>query len=97
MARGDGREGPFSELYRSSAWKRVRLVILKRDKWRCKIRGRKCKGVAVEVDHIVRLIDGGAQLDPDNLRAACKPCNRGRRPGASQPPARGEVPASREW
>lgn len=97
MARGDGREGPFSELYRSAAWKRVRLFVLERDERRCKILGRRCTGVATEVDHIVRLIDGGAQLDPDNLRAACRTCNRGRRPGASQPPPRAEVTASREW
>lgn len=97
VARGDGREGPFSELYRSAAWKRIRLVVLERDQHRCQIRGRRCKGIATEVDHIVRLIDGGAWLDLDNLRAACRPCNRGRRPGASQPSPRGEVPPSREW
>lgn len=97
MARGDGREGPFSELYRSSVWRRIRLVILKRDGYRCQVRGRRCTGVATEVDHIVRLIDGGAPLDPDNLRAACRRCNRGRRPGASQAPPRAEVPASRVW
>jgi 5-methylcytosine-specific restriction endonuclease McrA len=97
VARGDGREGPFSELYRSAAWKRVRKFVLERDAGRCKIRGRKCKGVATEVDHIVRLVDGGAALDPDNLRASCRPCNRGRRPGVSQATPRAGVPASREW
>jgi 5-methylcytosine-specific restriction endonuclease McrA len=73
------------------------LVVLKRDEYRCKIRGRRCTGVATEVDHIVQLIDGGAPLEESNLRAACRRCNRGRRPGASKPAPRGEVPASREW
>lgn len=97
MARGDGREGPFSWLYRTAAWRRVRLVVLERDAWRCKIKGPRCTGVATEVDHIVQLIDGGALLDPDNLRAACRRCNRGRRPGARQAAPRAEVAPSREW
>ena len=30
---------------------------------------------ATEVDHIVRLEDGGERLDPANTRALCKPCH----------------------
>lgn len=56
-------------------WRRVRLVVLARDGYRCRIRGPRCTDVATTVDHIVELARGGARLDPDNLRAACKPCN----------------------
>lgn len=52
--------------------------MLERDGWRCRINGAKCEGVAGEVDHIVPKDAGGAALDPINLRAACKTCNRGR-------------------
>ncbi|MEW8052719.1 MAG: HNH endonuclease signature motif containing protein [Candidatus Thiodiazotropha sp.] len=30
---------------------------------------------ATEVDHIVRMSEGGAALDPDNLQSLCKPCH----------------------
>jgi HNH endonuclease len=63
---------------RSMAWQRIRIYVLERDRYRCKIRGAHCKGDATEVDHIVPRADGGALFDPDNLRAACKPCNGGR-------------------
>ena len=59
-------------------WRRVRLVVLERDGWRCRIRGPKCTGDADEVDHIVPVEAGGSRLDMANLRAACGTCNRGR-------------------
>jgi 5-methylcytosine-specific restriction protein A len=70
-----GRNDP---MLRSVAWRRVRVYVLIRDRYTCQIRGRKCKGHATEVDHIVSRADGGALFDPANLRAACKPCNGGR-------------------
>jgi 5-methylcytosine-specific restriction endonuclease McrA len=57
------------------AWQRVRLAILARDGYRCRLALPCCTGVATEVDHIVELAAGGARLDPANLQAACKPCN----------------------
>lgn len=59
----------------SPAWKRLRRLILERDRDRCQIRGPKCSTVATEVDHIVARADGGSMWDPRNLRAACRPCN----------------------
>lgn len=59
-------------------WRRTRLFVLDRDGWKCKIRGPKCLDWATEADHIISRADGGALLDPRNLRAACKPCNGGR-------------------
>jgi 5-methylcytosine-specific restriction endonuclease McrA len=55
-------------------WRRSRLTILERDHYECQIRGPKCSGVATEVDHIIPHMYGG-DSGPDNLRAACKPCN----------------------
>lgn len=57
------------------AWKQVRLTILARDNWTCRIRLPGCQVHANEVDHIIPLAQGGARLDPRNLRAACQPCN----------------------
>jgi hypothetical protein len=68
-----------SRNYADTAWKRTRLQILQRDGYRCQIRGPKCKIKATEVDHIVNVDDGGARLDPANLRAACKSCNVSKR------------------
>lgn len=56
-------------------WAKVRLLILDRDDRKCRIRDKKCTGVATEVDHIVPINAGGARLDPSNLRASCKQCN----------------------
>ena len=58
----------------TQAWKRLRLVILERDKWQCQIRLRGCKGRADQVDHIRPMTRGGGH-HPGNLRAACKHCN----------------------
>src|SRR5688572_8571010 len=55
-------------------WPRVRLEILHRDGWVCRVLGPTCKGHATTVDHIVPLSRGGARLDPANLRAACASC-----------------------
>lgn len=70
-------------------WPTVRLAILDRDGWRCQIAGPTCTGAATSVDHIVPVLDGGAWYDPDNLRAACWPCQNARRrktkPNAARP------------
>ena len=48
--------------------------ILIRDNYECQIGGPNCLGVATSVDHIHPKAWGG-RATPDNLRAACKPCN----------------------
>ena len=60
------------------AWQQMRFAILERDRWQCQIHGPRCKTVATQADHIIPLSEGGRRLDPDNLRAACAPCNIGR-------------------
>lgn len=74
----------------------VRIPVLERDGYRCQIRGPKCTVHANDVDHIVSRKDGGPLLDPNNMRAACAPCNRGRRDDARGRPAVTLGP-SREW
>lgn len=54
-----------------SNWPALRRAILERDDHLCQLRGPRCTTTATEVDHI------GSNLnhDPDNLRAACRPCH----------------------
>jgi 5-methylcytosine-specific restriction endonuclease McrA len=65
-------------IYATTAWHTVRLYVLTRDQYRCQIQGPRCTTHATEADHIIELSAGGAPYDPENLRAACKPCNSSR-------------------
>lgn len=67
--------GLTAPVYNNRRWKRVRLEILERDQHQCRIQLPGCRLMATEVDHIVDWRYGGAKYDPENLRAACKPCN----------------------
>ena len=57
-----------------SAWVRLSREILERDQYVCWY----CGGVATETDHVVAKANGGTD-DPENLVAACKPCNVAKR------------------
>lgn len=75
-----------------AAWQRVRLLVLERDAFICRVNGPACVSYATEVDHVVPVLAGGARLDPANLRASCKPCNSGRaNRGRSREVVRAEV------
>lgn len=58
-------------LYTDAAWRRVRLAVLRRDRYICQW----CGDPATQVDHVVPLIEGGERLAPSNLVASCLPCN----------------------
>ena len=58
-------------IYSSREWKRVRLAVLTRDGYRCRV----CGHYAVEVHHIKALVDGGAPFDLTNLEARCRDCH----------------------
>lgn len=80
------------------AWKAVRTLVFARAGGHCEIRGPRCRhagstcdGCADQVDHIIPRAIGGPLYDPDNLRAACGPCNQGRRT------LRVRAAPSREW
>jgi len=72
----------------SRAWRRLRLDVLERDGWTCHW----CGGPASHADHLLPRSRGGAD-DPDNLVAACSPCNLSRGAG----PGPRTLPASRSW
>jgi 5-methylcytosine-specific restriction endonuclease McrA len=79
-----GRRWPYS----TSQWRRVRMQVLERDRFTCRIGLPGCRVKATEADHIVSLANGGEAFNPENLRAACKPCNvarnnSGKRKGAT--------------
>jgi 5-methylcytosine-specific restriction endonuclease McrA len=52
-------------------WRKLRLAVLARDRYRCHW----CSRLADTVDHVVALAEGGARYDPANLVAACTTCN----------------------
>jgi 5-methylcytosine-specific restriction protein A len=73
------RHDPFRKIYQTEAWQRVRKAILQRDPL-CKIADLCVRryGTALpsaEVDHIVPIRSGGAELDPDNLQGICHNCH----------------------
>ena len=67
----------YVAFYKSSKWRKLRLVALGRDSWCC----RRCdeKGIitiATLVDHIVPTkVDWELRLDIDNLQAMCDECH----------------------
>ena len=64
--------------YGSTRWKQLRLAVLIRDGGRCQIGGRRCRGAADTVHHILpSSTHPHLFFDPQNLQAACKPCNFG--------------------
>ena len=63
--------------------RKVRFSILARDLFTCRYCGAQAdSGVALVVDHIIPVAHGGSN-DPENLIAACQPCNAGK--GAQSP------------
>jgi 5-methylcytosine-specific restriction endonuclease McrA len=65
-------------VYNTLVWRRVRLEVLNRDGWRCRVGGPRCTGSASLVDHIVPWRQGGSWYDKQNLRASCRSCNTSR-------------------
>jgi len=55
----------------STAWKRIRMVILCRDDWRCQDCGIRKR---LTIHHIVPRTQGGSD-HPDNLVTLCRTCH----------------------
>jgi 5-methylcytosine-specific restriction protein A len=80
----DRRRGREQDRARGSAamrgydrlWQRFRLVVLSERPLceDCRSAGRRLTP-ATEVHHVRALRDGGARLDPENVRALCKACH----------------------
>jgi 5-methylcytosine-specific restriction endonuclease McrA len=64
-------------------WRRVRLIVLKRDDYCCYY----CGGTATTVDHIQPISKGGSMHDEHNLVAACLSCNSGKKDRTTAPGA----------
>ena len=57
---------------------RIRLIVFKRDGYKCNICGNSAKeGFSLEVDHILPKSKGGKNI-MSNLQTLCKSCNRGK-------------------
>ena len=60
------------KLYRLAAWKRARLLALRRAGYKCQ----RCGGARrLEVHHRTPLEHGGAPFDPANLEVICRHCH----------------------
>jgi 5-methylcytosine-specific restriction endonuclease McrA len=57
--------------------RRTRFKVLERDGYRCRYCGRTSQEVALDVDHLVPVREGGSD-DLDNLVTACIDCNAGK-------------------
>lgn len=57
----------------TSAWRRIRVDVLGRDRYRCRLQLAGCTTIADQVHHTVpRTVVGD---DPEYLVAACRHCN----------------------
>ena len=59
-------------MIRSRQWKRLRLKVFERDKYRCVRCG---KAGRLECDHIKSMKWGGDPWDMENLQALCRGCH----------------------
>jgi len=62
---------------RKTISKRLRVLILQRDGFRCKMCGKTSRETTLEVDHIIPLSRGGTD-SLDNLQTLCVDCNKGK-------------------
>ena len=77
----DRTYGP--RLYDSMAWIRIRDLQLSMEPLCRECAAKGLTVAAIDVDHIVRLVDGGARLDQANLQSLCRACH-GRKSRAEQ-------------
>jgi len=57
--------------------KKLRLLILERDNYRCRLCGKSARDTELEVDHIIPVAKGGT-AGLNNLQTLCIDCNRGK-------------------
>ncbi|RTR01950.1 HNH endonuclease [Halomonas nitroreducens] len=59
-----------------SRWRKLRQLVMERDRWLCQACRRKGRATpAAVVDHIVNKAEGGSD-SPDNLEALCRLCHK---------------------
>lgn len=59
----------------SRAWRRKRIIVLRRDQHRCQLKLDGCTHRATTVHHLVPWVGDPAQVPTEHLLAACQPCN----------------------
>lgn len=64
---------------RKAIGKKVRFEVFKRDGFTCQYCGATPPKVILQVDHIVPVVEGGGNDEP-NLITSCQPCNIGKGP-----------------
>ena len=64
---------PRQGFYQSPEWRALRDRLTKQRGKRCEDCGR--AGTRIYCDHVVELRDGGAGLDPSNVRLRCGSCH----------------------
>lgn len=74
------RYGPAPKVadpfYLSGEWRALASACKRRAGWRCEECGVQARGRGLIADHIVEIKDGGARLDPSNVRALCARCHQ---------------------
>jgi 5-methylcytosine-specific restriction endonuclease McrA len=70
----------------TTAWRRLRALVLDRDEHTCQVRLPGCTGVATHADHITPKSRGGTD-HPGNLRGSCRSCNLHRGTGPDPDPS----------
>ena len=65
-----GRTG--RRIYKTKAWQRARLLVFRRDGWRCVLCGRRG---GLECDHVKPIARAGDWFDLANLRTLCRGCH----------------------
>lgn len=76
MAGWSGPRTQSSKVTSTYAWKKLRLEVLRRDRYQCQTRGPRCIGHADQVDHVHNTGSGGAPIDADNAKAICVECHK---------------------
>ena len=66
------RNKPRNPIYSTARWKRLRKSVLARNP---ECQADDCDRLAVHVDHIVPMSDGGAAFETNNLQALCRSCH----------------------
>ena len=59
-------------LYKTKAWRELRLAVFRRDGFKCRTCGRR---TGLECDHIRPISRAGDWLDMDNLQTLCRGCH----------------------
>ncbi|RMF07224.1 HNH endonuclease [Candidatus Woesearchaeota archaeon] len=66
----------LEEFTKAHTWEFVRKDVLKRDRYKCAICGKRFSKAHLEIDHIIPLRTGIDPFDKSNLRTLCRDCHK---------------------